>query len=109
MDTFLKVFGALFIISGIIGGMLIYDGDLTEEYNIYKDLPSIYEEQVEVLKPLQTENIVNTSMFIGGGVISGVFFMALGFILEQLMISNGLDKRETKEGKVSFLDKLTKH
>jgi hypothetical protein len=100
METALKVLGAILIIVGIVTGSVVYDRDLAEQYKEYKASSSLYEEELEVLKPLQSENVANAWTLIGAGVISGMFFFALGYILDELMKGN-----EQREKLINLLNK----
>ncbi|MBB6451957.1 uncharacterized protein YneF (UPF0154 family) [Salirhabdus euzebyi] len=105
MQEFLKVFGGILIVVGLIGGFVVYDSDIAEVYEDAKKYSlSTSDEELAFAKQMQSDNIMNTSLFIGSGIIGGVFFLALGYILEQLMISGKETERIVKR-----LDRLERN
>jgi len=109
-DTFYSKLGIFIIIVGALGSIGIISAFDWETWNDIKEYPSIYEEEIAILK-IQLTNMWTTAVtaFLGSLVL-GATLMALGKIVEQQADSNEYLKmiyRIEKKDNRAELDKQT--
>lgn len=103
VKSILLIVGFVFIVSGVIGGFVSYDKDIAKDYSISKDVADelwdneFAQQDYMVAAELQKANVSSVVYVVTGGIVSGIFFIALSTIIGLLIDLNRKHEESNKQ------------